>query len=125
MSYRLFLDDVRLPWEVGNYINPVELRKEFRLFDWVIVRNYNSFVQTILKEGLPSHISFDHDLAEIHYNSMNYSESFEYFEETGYDCAKWLIDFCKKNNKPLPIWYVHSLNPIGADNIKNLLNKYV
>ena len=30
MSYRLFLDDIRMPYEVGNYISPVELRKEYK-----------------------------------------------------------------------------------------------
>ena len=85
MSYYLFLDDIRMPWQVGNYIYPVELRSEYRLQNWIIVRNYKEFINTINEKGFPQCISFDHDLADIHYDPNTWTESFEYQEETGYD----------------------------------------
>ena len=131
MSYRLFLDDIREPWEAGNYMYPVDIRKEYRLHEWVIVRNYKKFVDTISEKGVPSYISFDHDLAPSHYTpeylwtdydkSKEWQDSQVHEEKTGYDCAKWLVEYCNKNGIPLPICYVHSANPVGADNIRFVL----
>lgn len=46
-------------------------------------------------------------------------------EKTGYDCAKWLIDYCIDNDLELPKKVlVHSMNPTGAENIKSLFNTY-
>lgn len=57
MKYNLFLDDVRKPTDVKWLdLPPV---------DWVIVRNYENFEKIIRKAGLPSIISFDHDLTPI------------------------------------------------------------
>ena len=41
------------------------------------------------------------------------------------DCAKWLVDFCMDNKVELPKFYVHSANPVGADNIRGLLNNFI
>lgn len=125
----LWLDDLRNP-----FIN-IEGRvpKENLIIDWVL--NYEQFVQWIEKYGLPQIISFDHDLADEHYTpeeywhdyqiSKEYQEAQNYQEKTGMDCAKWLIDYCIDNKKPLPIFYVHSANPVGADNINGILNNYL
>lgn len=124
-EYRLFLDDVRNPPEVGNYMYPVDLRKEYRLYDWVIVRNYQEFIDYISENGLPTYVSFDHDLADEHYDVDNWFEEKELFKEkTGLDCAKWMVDYCIDNKLKLPIFYSHSMNPIGKENILNLLNNY-
>ena len=98
--YKLFLDDIRMPVSEG----------------WHIVRNYNEFVDTINKYGLPVFISFDHDLSTEHYSNM------PSVEKTGYDCAKFLVEYCMDNKKELPDFYVHSMNPVGSANIKTLLN---
>ena len=42
-------------------------------------------------------------------------------EKTGYHCAKWLIGYCMDNKKELPTWSSHSANPVGRDNINNIL----
>lgn len=93
-KYSLYLDDER---------TPKTKRK------WVVVRNYNDFKSVITKRGLPDYISFDHDLGE---------------EKTGYDCAKWLVDYCMDNNKQLPVFNVHSANTPGKENIQGILNSY-
>lgn len=131
--YNLFLDDFREPYQVGNYILPTGLRKLYRVLDWKIVRNYREFVNFIEKNGKPDLISFDHDLADGHYHKnmqegvLNYeTEDFESDEyKTGYHCAQWLIEKCEKENWKLPSFIVHSMNPVGTENIKNLLNNYL
>jgi hypothetical protein len=45
-------------------------------------------------------------------------------EKTGLDAVKFLINYCSKNNKRLPKYYSQSMNPIGRQNILQLLNKY-
>jgi hypothetical protein len=130
--YRLFLDDIRQPYEVGNYINPVELRKQYRVYEWVIVRNYPAFVKYITDNGIPNVISFDHDLADGHYHSnmqngvLNYKgDSFEVdMNKTGYHCAQWLIDYVIEHNKTLPEYFVHSMNPVGKENIISLFKSF-
>lgn len=96
---------------------------------WEIVRSYKEFVETVrlkfyLKEW-PSLISFDHDLADEHYDPAMYSENGEYpknfSEKTGTECAKWLLQFCIENDIELPDYTVHSMNPIGAERIKGVL----
>jgi hypothetical protein len=124
MSYNLFLDDIRMPYEVGNYINPVNLREIYRIKKWVIVRDYDEFVWHIEQNGLPQLVSFDHDLAAIHYDPRTWTESFVYEEKTGLDCAKWLINYCNSKNKSLPPCLCHSMNPVGKANIANLIQSY-
>lgn len=117
----LFLDDVRMPADVGNYMLPVELRPMYRKEDWQIVRNFDEFRQWILDNGLPDVVSFDHDLAALHYDPSTWKEGFKYLDETGYDCARWMVDFCIHEKLPLPEFFIHSMNPIGAANIRNFL----
>jgi len=99
--YNLFLDDVR---NANLFLGDIRT--------WETVRNYNQFVKIIQERGLPSFISFDHDLDE------------EYVNKTGFDCAKWLIEYCMKTSQPLPDFQVHSMNPVGKLNIQNVLNSY-
>lgn len=127
--YNLFLDDIRMPVEVGNYIYPVELRVLYRKQEWVIVRNFAEFVRYIGANGMPACVSFDHDLADEHYRPSMYNPDQHYTryysdgtfkEKTGYDCAKWLIEFAEKTSSKLPVILCHSMNPIGKENILKL-----
>lgn len=125
----LFLDDIRMPQQVHEYIkNNIYLSLE-----WIIVRNYKEFVQAITND-FPDVISFDHDLADTHYTPehlwVDYNKSKEWQdqqvhkEKTGYECAKWLVEYCLDNDLDLPLCYVHSQNVVGRDNINNLLKNY-
>lgn len=49
-------------------------------------------------------ISFDHDLGT---------------EKSGYDFAKWLVE-----HQVTGFFHIHSMNPIGAFNIRQLLTHY-
>lgn len=78
--------------------------------EWEIVRYYKEFVEIIQKCGLPETISFDHDLGD---------------DKTGFDCAKWLINYCIDNKKELPAdIFIHSMNTAGSLNILSLFNTY-
>ncbi len=120
MSYHLFLDDSRQPKDV-KWI-------ELPLVAWVVVKTYKEFVDYITKNGVPTTVTFDHDLADEHYAEYTAAHDplligerrirYEKFtEKTGYDCAKWLANYCVDNNTPLPLYYIHTLNPIGRQNI--------
>ena len=73
------------------------------------VYSYTEFVAYLEHKGLPDFISFDHDLGE---------------EFSGYDCAKYLVDYCLDHQLPLSDFAVHSQNPVGKENIERLLNNF-
>lgn len=110
-KYALFLDDYRKPLSM--------------IFDdgipWILVKNYQEFTDYITKKGVPYFIAFDHDLADEHYKANDIST---YKEKTGMDCAKWLVEYCIINKIKLPFWKVHSMNPIGKENIISLLTHF-
>jgi hypothetical protein len=123
MSYNLFLDDIRQPYQVGNYMLPVGLRTLYRKLPWIIVRNYQEFVKMIEEKGLPELVSFDHDLAEIHYRGGK--TTIEYWPETGLDCMKWMIEYIMDHKAKPPDVLVHSMNPDGAKNIDTLFTNFL
>jgi hypothetical protein len=122
MSYNLFLDDARLPDEV-TWVRLPDV-------DWVIVRTYDEFVQTIENRGVPDICSFDHDLADEHYAeyvNSTVNGNFNYntiSEKTGYHACKWLVNYLNDRNLPLPKCYIHTMNPIGEQNILSLIHSY-
>jgi len=120
---KLFLDDIRIPKDCANGLVPTHMNKRYWEGGWDIVRSHNEFVDFVTNNGLPDFISFDHDLADIHY-SMDFSKSLENqgTEKTGYDCAKWLANYCMDNNLMIPQFVVHSQNPVGKQNIQSYLD---
>jgi len=106
MTYPLFIDDERFPPNDGQ--------------EWRIARNLREVASTIGKFGPPNFVSFDHDLGEE--------------EPTGYDIAKKMVagDLGELKgtgfDRGIPkefSFYVHSQNPIEAENIRNLLDSYL
>ena len=118
---KLFLDDVRSPEDCFGYVKAYGIRPDVYTGDWKIVRDYKAFVSFIENNGIPEEVSFDHDLAYIHYDPETWKEGFEYMEETGYDCAKWLVQHCQEKGVDLPKCYCHSMNPIGRERINRFL----
>ncbi len=113
MSYKLYLDDERTPPDPES---------------WVIARSYDEFVAIIEKNGAPSYISFDHDLADEHYQeyfkARTEGRNIDYTnlkEKTGMECAKWLI----QKDIVVEKFAVHSANITGAENIRSLLNNWI
>jgi hypothetical protein len=89
---KIWLDDLRDPPDTG----------------WIVARNYEAFEQILrtiylltFAGGQIDLISFDHDLGE---------------GKDGYDCIKLCasVDYCEMYPQDIE---VHSMNPIGRDNI--------
>jgi hypothetical protein len=100
---KLYLDDIREP--KGN--------------NYKVVRSFKEAVEYIQEFGIPSHISFDHDLGCDENGKVFY---------TGYDFAKYLINCDLDHTVTFPndfTFNVHSANPIGKQNIENILNSYL
>lgn len=135
---KLFLDDFRTPDVAFRYTyDQIYLAK-----DWVLVRNFDEFCNAITlyykesKKLFPTPIlfdliSFDHDLADEHYAPEEYGNDYnewaksqEFKEKTGYDCAKWLTDFCLDHKVLLPDFLCHSMNPAGKENIVTYLKNF-
>lgn len=98
MTYYLFLDDERSPADVTWIALPTRQP--------TIVRSYVEFVACVERYGVPDFVSFDHDLADAHIP-----------ERTGYDCAKWLVEYCADTGARFPDYTVHSMNPLAAGKI--------
>lgn len=124
MMYKLYLDDLRNLPDLDS--------------DWRLARNYHDAVWYVKNYGLPYHVSFDHDLADVHYNLESaYGPMDEYMdgaprtgaprEFTGYDFAKWLCDWIMENVDNLDgfSYNVHSANPIGAANIRHYIENFL
>jgi hypothetical protein len=114
---KIYLDDIRIPVEDG----------------WTVVRNFEEFKTAVQTAGLENIecISFDHDLGESAMDEYfrnvrpNYKLEYENItEKTGYDCAKWLVDYAISNKTVIPQVYIHSANPVGAANIFGYINNY-
>lgn len=113
---KIYLDDVRTP--INN--------------DWVVVRSYDEFVNTISEIGLDNIdlISLDHDLGDtaMHewYTNVvnNYTINYDNIKEkTGMDCAKWLVEQWLDGKKVCTV-KVHSANAVGSANIMGYINNY-
>ena len=119
MSYFLFLDDKREVFDI--YKNTP--------YEWMTAKCYSSFKDVIESFGPPIFVSFDHDLHDEHYigykkdlEGNDYIDYSKFKHKTGVDCAKWLVEYCEKNNRDLPSYEIHSFNPVGVENIKKVLN---
>jgi hypothetical protein len=124
MKRKLFLDDIRQVKDACNYMpNPRVYWED----GWDVVRNYTEFVNYIKRNPMPELISFDHDLADIHYE-VDFNDWLDFtsdqlgVEETGLDCAKFLVEYCLDNGLKLPEYLVHSANPVGRSNIRGYLD---
>jgi hypothetical protein len=95
------------------------------------VKSYNEFTGWIKQNGLPGLICFDHDLGEDVAKSrvskgMSKRQARILKRETlsGYDCTKWLIEFCLNNEINVPSYEIQSANPVGAENIRGLIENF-
>ncbi|WP_152057095.1 cyclic-phosphate processing receiver domain-containing protein [Aliarcobacter butzleri] len=100
---KMFLDDIRVP------------KNDYD----VIVRSFEEAVNFVKENGIPTFISFDHDLG---------CDEMGNILKSGYDFAKWLVDMDIENIYKFPnnfTFDIHSANPIGKNNIKSILNNYL
>jgi hypothetical protein len=81
----------------------------------------NDAVWCVKQYGLPTMISFDHDLSDTDHVAEN-------DEKTGYTFAKWFCDYVMDNDLNLPQEFsydVHSQNPVGAENIRCYMENFL
>jgi len=101
MSYKLFLDDLRIPTDI--YPNAIS-------GEWLVVRNLKEFKSTIESKGVPKYISFDNDLGK----SL----------EEGKDAMKWMV-FEKELDISEMGFRVHSANSSGVrEYVEGTLNNW-
>lgn len=105
MKVLLWIDDLRNPFE-NDWLVFSPISSPYKCI-WI--KTYKEFVNYITENDMPDAISFDHDLG---------------LEETGYDCAKFLVQYCLDNSLKLPIFSCHSANPVGKKNILSLLENF-
>lgn len=91
MSWKLFIDDERFPPSGSGVM--------------VVARNSFDAIEFMEMWGLPTHISFDHDLGGL---------------DTAMVVISWLEEKLMEGSGVLPTdftYSVHSMNPVGAKNI--------
>lgn len=103
----LWLDDIRDPRRSPWTAMLNEIAPSAETITWV--KNYEAFVEHIETKGLPDLVCFDNDLAE---------------EKEGYDCAKYLVNYCMNMGLPAPRFICQSSNRPAVENITALLNNY-
>lgn len=87
--------------EVYIFLRAFYTADEISSADITVISSTRKIYRThIINHSLPDGICFDHDLGE---------------EKTGYDCAKWLVDYCMDNNLKLPLYAIQSANPVGKE----------
>lgn len=77
-------------------------------YEWV--KDFYEFQCWILENGMPDVLDLDHDLGEYH---------------SGYDCLKFCIGIAVGNNLSVPELRVHSMNPVGRDNMVKYYENFV
>ena len=100
-GYHMFIDDERFPPGLDDD-------------QWIIPRSSSEAIEMVKLFGLPGFISFDHDLGG---------------EDTSMYFINWLIGFIMTKNSQgehldFPQYTVHSQNPVGAENIKGLIESF-
>lgn len=108
----IWLDDKRNPDGPYGYKGDrwIDLAPIPKPFETTWIKDPESFKAWVNKYGLPDAICFDHDLGEC---------------ESGYDCAKFVIDYCLDNNVPVPKYVVQSSNPVGKANIEGIFKSFL
>lgn len=112
MNHYIYIDDIR---ENDTWYNH-HLSRE----NWMshICRTYQQtidLIQAILYSGESASfiLDLDHDLGEG-------NEIDDTLAPSGYDICKWIVE----NQIPLVGFHIHSMNPVGAQNMRQLLMHY-
>lgn len=122
----LWLDDQREPysyfkktrqgngtWERNNEFYQNNIFNQYDV-EFVWVKNIEEFTQYIMNNGVPQFISFDYDL-------KNGRMKVDGPVPNGGDCAKWLVNYCKKNNIQMPKCYSHTANKTQRPLLNSIL----
>lgn len=94
---KLWVDDIR-PL-------PSDLNED----EWFVATTFHQSI-CILESNHIDEISLDHDLGP--------ESVYGYKEMTGYDIVQWLCARKLENNQVPTIYYLHTANPVGRDNMQ-------
>ncbi len=117
----MFLDDVRNPTDI--YADGTPLSDifpdavDYLGTSWTVVRTSEEALEFVKLWGLPGAISFDHDLGVC---SDGYPDTTMLWLR---QLVRWL-DEEGKEVKSLPVYKVHSANPVGAKNIISFMESW-
>ncbi len=101
--WKLFLDDLRNAPDDS----------------FIVARSVEEAQRLIEENGMPECISFDHDLGMDDVGNLL---------PDGYDFAKWIIHQVIEKKLRLPSHFsytIHSMNPVGAENIRRLMGNFL
>lgn len=124
METKIFIDDDRQPVECVKLMkNRISDTSIYAQKDWIVIRTFGEFKRWVEENGLPTLISFDHDIApknedREHIDINDWFDLEENREWNGVDCLKIVINYCLDHNCSLPGILIHSQNPVGHDNIE-------
>lgn len=122
-NYNLFLDDIREPKDVTW----VDLPKEV---EWVIVKSFDEFVDTIFKRGIPKLVSYDCDLCDEHYQAYfmlrhSYVRNYHTFTtKCGIHCIEHLLEQCESLGIKHPESIIHTRNHYSEGFMKDLIERH-
>ena len=109
MKTLIWLDDMRDPRDKRmDWLAYSPIGREVKV---VWLKDYYQFINWIDLHGLPEGICFDHDLGE--------------HTPSGYECAKWLVNYCLDHQVSPPVWSSQSANPVGKANINRFLKNFI
>ena len=133
-NLKLFLDDIRMPEDAWIYSERIKMLEKSNTIscEWDIVRNYEDFCEFINKFGIPSVVSFDHDLSEDfmkhYFDHTVHTGIIEYDKlktKCGLHCAEYLFNYCVRENIKFPEYFIHSANRWGSSNIKKCIEDFI
>lgn len=109
MKHYIYVDDIR---ENADWYNshltpdwqPHVCRTAQRTIDLITAICYSGETAQFI-------LDLDHDLGEGNENEL---------EPSGYEICKWIVE----NQIPLVGFHIHSMNPVGAANMRQLLTHY-
>ena len=105
MKYFLYVDDIR---SNDSFYKTLSNYTEWQPH---IARNYSEAIR-LLNDCSDGEIiiDLDHDLG---FDGLK-------FEKSGYDICKYIVE----NQIPLRAFHIHSMNPVGIHNMRQLLQHY-
>ena len=94
MTWNLYIDDLRTP--------PADR-------DWLVCRSSQEALNRIVDIGMPSFVSFDHDLGE---------------DDTTMVFLRRLVNEVWDGKTAIPDYQIHSANPVGSLNIHSFMDSW-
>lgn len=110
----LWIDDIRNPMD-PIWQKWIKANFGTNDFDITWLKSYDEVVNFVNKFGIPSNVSFDHDLGDID-NPTG--------EKTGYDCVKFMVNYCMDNDMEFPNYRIQSDNGPGRENMDKYIQNF-